>query len=183
METPKEKLNLLDSRIETANLLLAPISPIYREDIFREFTEEIATHMFPQPSGDISVTDNFINNSLRDLAAGKDLQIVITDKQTGEFIGCGGLHDVDTPTPELGIWIKKSAHGKKYGRETMAALKDWADTNINYDYLRYPVMPENIASRKIPESMGAKVYEEYDKANSRGVVRKIIEYRIYKNPR
>lgn len=181
METPKEKLNLMESRIETPNLLLVPISMDYREDIFREFTKDIATHMFPQPAADISGTDAFINASLKDLASGKDLQLVILDKITGDFIGCGGLHSVNTSTPELGIWIKKSAHGRKLGREAIVSLKNWADKNISYDYLFYPVAPENIASRKIPESMGGKVFREYETTNLNGGKMTMVEYRIYKN--
>lgn len=170
----------MEVKIETPNLLLVPISMKYREDIFREFTEEIAKYMFPQPSADISATDAFINNSLKDLAEGKDLQIVILDKTSGEFIGCGGLHNLNAPAPELGIWIKKSAHGKKLGREAVAGLKNWADQNISYDYLFYPAAPDNIPSRKIPESLGGKIIREYETTNLNGKKMTMVEYRIYK---
>ncbi|MEI6118206.1 MAG: hypothetical protein WCP92_02965 [bacterium] len=42
------------------------------------------------------------------------------DKNTKEFFGCVGLHIKDPIAPELGIRIKKSAFGKKIGREAVA---------------------------------------------------------------
>lgn len=51
-------------------------------------------------------------SSLNSLEKGNDLQMVILKKQLNEFIGCAGLHQIGAKDPELGIWIKKSAHGK-----------------------------------------------------------------------
>jgi len=36
--------------------------------------------------------------------------MVITNKNEDEFIGCIGLHNINTLTPELGIWTKKLSH-------------------------------------------------------------------------
>ena len=105
--------------------------------------------------------------------------MVIIDKKTKEFLGCAGLHHLDRKTPELGIWLKKSSHGKNYGKESIFALKEWADKNIIYDYLLYPVADNNMPSRKIPEALGGKVAREYDKKNLSGVKHHFIEYRIY----
>ena len=83
--------------------------------------------------------------------------------------------------PELGIWIKKSAHGNGYGKEAMVALKKWADKNLKYDYILYPVAQDNLASRKIPEFLGGKIEHEYDEETQNGVTLHFIEYRIYPN--
>lgn len=165
--------------IETQHLLLKTISLVYKDDIFKEFTPEVSVYMGPQPTGNIQDVVAFIESSMKTNSEGSNFQIVIVDKATEEFIGCGGLHHIDTKTPELGIWIKISAHGHGYGKEAMQALKKWADENLDYEYILYPVAQENIASRRIPESMGAKVEREYDDTNGLGQKLHLLEYRIY----
>lgn len=167
--------------IETNNLTLRGINEDYASEIFREFDDKITTHMSPRPAKNIAETLDFIKSSVERNKAGTNLQIVILKKETQEFLGCGGLHNIDTATPELGIWIKKSAHGHGYGREAITALKNWADDNIDYDYILYPVVDLNIASRKIPESLGGRVEREYDEEEMQGRKQHLVEYRIYSN--
>lgn len=155
------------------------ISLEYVPEIFKEFTSEITTFMYPKPPEKIEETIAFIEESMQKNIQGSDFVIVIIHKDTGEFLGCGGLHEINTPAPELGIWIKKSAHGHGYGKEAIFALKNWADQNLIYEYLLYPVAKENYASRKIPESMGAVVVKESDFTNMQGVMMRSVEYRIY----
>ena len=104
-----------------------------------------------------------------------------TNKKTGEFLGCIGLHHIDQNDPEVGIWIKKSAHGSKYGLEAIKALKEWADNYLEYEYIRYPVVGDNIASRKIPEVLGGKVAREFIGKNVKGEAMDKVEYRITKS--
>jgi [ribosomal protein S5]-alanine N-acetyltransferase len=174
-------MNLLDVQIESERLLLHPISRKYREDIFREFTVDITLYMYPQPAKDISETDKFITDSVEELSAGTTLQLVILKKIGNEFLGCAGLHHLNRKNPELGIWVKRSAHGNGFGREAIDAIKKWADENLDYEYLKYPVAEENNASRKIPESLRGKVFEEKTKTMPSGKIYKMFEYRIYRN--
>jgi [ribosomal protein S5]-alanine N-acetyltransferase len=104
---------------------------------------------------------------------------VILKKENNEFLGCVGAHHIDTKTPEFGIWIKKSTHGNGYGKDSVYALKKWADINIDYEYLLYPVEAENYPSRRIPESLDGKIFREYDKINMSGKNQHLLEYRIY----
>lgn len=171
--------NQLNTIIETERLILKPIALEYAEDIFREFTEEITTFMFPNTPHDISETEEFINDSRNKMESGEEIVVSIFDKLTGEFLGGGGLHHIDRATPELGIWIKKGAHGQKFGQEAVAGLKRWADENLTYQYLTYPVAVENIASRKIPESLGGKVAREFSDKKQNGEDMLQVEYHIY----
>ena len=165
--------------IETQNLLLRSITPDHTEEIFREFTPEITTYMFPKSPEKIEETAAFVESAMKGNEEGRDLQIVILKKSTGEYLGKGGVHHIDTKTPELGIWIKKSAHGNGYGKEAVTALKEWTDEHLEYEYLLYPVDEANHASRRIPESLGGKVFREYDKENMGGRMLHLLEYRIY----
>ena len=173
-------MNLLNIEITTNRLLLKPIALEYKEEIFSEFNEEITTYTYPCPAKTIAETELFIKNSIKELKNGTNLLLVVLAKDSGKFLGCAGLHDIDKEL-RLGIWLKKAAHGNKYGLEAITALKEWADRNLDYEYILYPVDRRNIASKKIPEALGGKVISQYQKVNMSGKLLDTLEYRIYKN--
>lgn len=172
-------MDLNSVEINSERLKLVPITLEFTDPIFHEFTPEVTSLMFPKPAETPEDTKKFISDSLEKLSKGDTLQTVILDKQTGEFLGCEGLHSVNTSTPELGIWIKSSAWGKGIGKEAITALKEWADKNVEYKYIKYPVDKRNIPSKKIPESLGGVVEDEYSLTSQSGKVLDLIEYRIY----
>ena len=89
-----------------------------------------------------------------------------------------GLHSIND-VPEFGVWTKKSSHGNGYGKEAIHALYKWACRNIEFDYITYPVDKRNVASRKIPESLGGVVAKEYKQENLAGFELDEVEYHIY----
>jgi RimJ/RimL family protein N-acetyltransferase len=167
-------MKLLNLTISTKCLLLQSISLTYKEVILREFTEEITTYMHPRSPQNISETELFLSASLSKMQNGNELVVVILDKDSQEFLGCSGIHKLNSKHPELGIWLKKSAHGNGYGLETITALKEWAESK----YLIYPVDRANIRSCKIPESLGGQIYREYEQINLSGKILYLVEYRI-----
>ncbi len=171
-------MDLSKTMIESGRLRLVPISPKYREDIFREFTDEITTFMRAPTPKSIADTDAFIEKSQKESREGSELVLVTTDKITGEFIGCCGIHKTNTPLPEFGIWIKKTAQGKKYGGEIVRALKRWVEDTMEFEQLVYHAAKENIRSRKIAESLGGIPVKEFlaKKGNGTEVVE--VEYHI-----
>jgi RimJ/RimL family protein N-acetyltransferase len=172
-------MDLLKVIIETDRLRLIPTSLEYASEIFKEFTTEITTYMYPKSPKEIRETEDFINASVQKMQNSEEFQIAILNKNTGEFLGHAGVTKLKTNTPELGIWIKQSAHGNKYGREAVKALKEWAENNLQYKYIIYPVDKRNIASRKIAESLGGAIEDEYQKQNMSGNILDEVEYRIY----
>ncbi|OGG06860.1 hypothetical protein A2872_00555 [Candidatus Gottesmanbacteria bacterium RIFCSPHIGHO2_01_FULL_42_12] len=166
--------------IETSRLLLVPISRDYAPDIFREFTSEITQYMYPKPAEKIEETYSFIDEAMEKNDRGEQLQMVILEKATNEFQGCIGLHEIKTKTPELGVWLKKAAQGLGYGREAVTELENWAQYNLDFDYLRYPVDKRNTQSRKIPESLGGLPGPEFKTKSLHGGELDQIEYRIIK---
>jgi [ribosomal protein S5]-alanine N-acetyltransferase len=96
-------------------------------------------------------------------------------------LGCAGLHGMLKKNLEFGIWLKKTAHGYKYGREAITGIKKWAEQNLDYECFLYPVDRANIASRKIPETLGGKVVREYEHKKINGNVLYLLEYRIDKS--
>ncbi|RJQ27456.1 N-acetyltransferase [Candidatus Parcubacteria bacterium] len=174
------KIDLREVVLVGKRIRLVPISFDFAEQIFQEFTPEITTFMYPKSPNDISDIEKWISSATEKVRKGQDLQTVIIKNDNNEFLGCAGLHSLDTKTPELGIWIKKSAHGQGFGQEAIATLKEWAEQNLDYKYLKYPVDRKNIPSRKIPESLGGIIEDEYKKPNQAGQILDEVEYRIYK---
>jgi len=166
--------------IITDRLKLVSLSEKYARDIFENLTDEITTFMNPRSPKDIQETLDYIHAEIPKMQKGEELAVVILEKNTGEFLGGGGAHHLDTDIPELGIWIKKAAHGHGYGKEAVTGLKQWLDEHIAYTYIKYPVDKKNIPSRRIAESLGGVVEDEYKKPNMSGNVLDEVEYRIYR---
>lgn len=172
-------LDLETLELESDRLRLRPIGLDYKAEIFREFTPEVTTFMYPRPAAAINETEAFIRAAVQQRIDGTDLVLVILKQESLEFLGVCGIHALDTATPELGIWTKRSAHGHRFGREAIQRLKQWADQTLSYDYLVYPVDKQNIASRKIAESLGGQVFREFQQVNLSGNLLDEVEYRIY----
>ena len=48
-----------------------------------------------------------------------------------ECLGMASLEDADSDIwPELGLWLKESAHRQGFGREVVAALVEWGRTHF-----------------------------------------------------
>ena len=154
-------IDLLNVDIQGERVRLVSLAMDYDTDIFREFTPEITRYMTPKSADKIEETHAFIQGSRASMKEGHNLQLAILLAETGEFLGCCGLHGrEEMRKPELGIWLKKGAHGHGYGREAITTLVHWANENLDLDSFIYPVDKANTASRKIPESLGGKVVRE-----------------------
>ncbi|WP_413173171.1 GNAT family N-acetyltransferase [Anabaena azotica] len=173
-------MEYLHLEILTDRLLLKPISLQYKEEIFQEFTVEITTYLYAAPPKELGDTEFFINQSLLEMQRGESLIVVILKKDSQEFLGCSGIHKINSKYPQTGIWLKKSAFGQGYATETIQSLKAWADTHLDYEYLRYPVDRENAPSRRIAEKLGGQIFSKYKHTNLSGKVLNVVEYRIRK---
>ncbi|MBD2578260.1 GNAT family N-acetyltransferase [Oscillatoria sp. FACHB-1406] len=177
-----QPINFLELTLESERLRLVPISEQFASDIFREFTPEVTKYMSPSPPQEISETQHFITETRRWMEIGNNLVFAILSKQTEEFLGCCGLHGrgkIDKP--ELGIWLKKSAHGHHYGREAIRTLVDWGWQHLDLDCMIYPVDRQNIPSAKIPQSLGGKPIEESKLETQNGEILDLIVYQIARN--
>lgn len=171
--------DLLSVEVVGERIRLVSLSDKFAQEIFQEFTSEVTRYMFPKPPDKLEETLGFINNCQLGMKAGNDLVLAILLKQTDEFLGCCGLHGEDkVRQPELGIWLKMGAHGHGYGREAIALLVEWAKTYIDLEGFVYPVDRNNIASCKIPESLGGKVIEEVQQTSLSGYVLDEVVYYI-----
>ena len=164
--------------LETERLLLKAITRDYIDAIFRAFTAKIAQHMTSRPATYRTETEAFIITAMQENEQQTGLTLAILDRQTADFLGVVSLRVLNSPQPELGIWLKKEAHGQGLGREAVRALKNWADARLTYDYLRYPVDYRNKASRRIAESLNGRIGREFTTHNGSGMPLHILEYWI-----
>lgn len=174
-------MDLTKIKIVKDDIHLRPISIDDKDDIYNEFTEEIVAYMYPPVPKDIDETIDFIESSIATMDAGLNIQLSIVDNNTDEFLGCVGLHRIDNDIPEFGIWVKKGAHGKNIGKKSIKMLYDFACENLSHEYYKYPVDKRNVASRKIPESLGGEIYKYECHERPVGDPLDIAEYHIRAN--
>jgi len=174
----KQDWDISTLQIETERLTLKPISLDFAEDIFREFTSEITEYMYPKPNENLEETQKFIQKAMQTDIEKSELHLVIQNKN-GEFLGMIGLHELNTENPEFGIWLKKSAHGNKFGQEAALVFKIWTDKHLNYQNLIYPVDHRNIGSKKVAEFFGGISDQKItNKMSGNGKTLEIVEYQI-----
>lgn len=84
----------------------------------------------------------------------------VDEKHTGDFVGCVGLwQSSGWPELELGYWLVNEHHGKGYALEAALRCKDYARDVLQAGSLVSYIAPNNTASIKLAEKLGAK-YEE-----------------------
>lgn len=173
-------MDLRQVQIETERLLLVPVSREYTEEIFLEYREPMTTYMNNTTTGSREALEKRMIERENELKEGKVLFMVVLLKTSGEFLGCFALEDLDQKNPEMGGWLKQSAHGNRYGLEAAAALKKWADKNLEYDHILWPCATMNLPSRKLAESLGGKIHKEYEKKTASGKMWPYVDYWLTK---
>ncbi|MFX1823642.1 GNAT family N-acetyltransferase [Acinetobacter sp. AS5] len=113
-------------------------------------------------------------NWLENMTDHKEYVFVIRHIETQEFIGLCGLHRLHDEIPEVGIWIRETAHGHHYGHEAVHCVVVYAFNTLGIQVLSYPVAEENWASRKIAERLGGKIIRYIDKPKYRAVMYEIL---------
>ncbi|MBR9843654.1 MAG: GNAT family N-acetyltransferase [Rhodobacteraceae bacterium] len=83
--------------------------------------------------------------------------------ETGEFAGIIGIFGPEGyPEPELAWDLMEGFDGKGYATEAARAARDWAYTKAHMPALMSLVDPDNIASRKVAERLGAVKEGHFD---------------------
>lgn len=161
-------------------LLCQPLSMEYAEDICKNFTDKVTKWMWPSAPKTQEQINQHILEQQQAMFKGEELALLVLKKETQEFLGCIAIHALNTATPEMGIWLKEEAHGQGYGFEALSLLKNWANENLSFDYLKYPVEKNNIPSQALAKKLGGKVEAEYIKKSESGKILDEVEYRFYK---
>lgn len=164
----------------TTRLKLKPVSLEDYKEIFLHFTDEITFYMYPKPPKDLDETIQFVTKCIDNYHQKNEIVFTVTHKVTHEFLGLIGVHEIQTKTPEIGLWLKKDAHGQHYGLEGVIRVIDFAKKELDYDYIVYNCDLRNLASRNIPESLNGIPMKTYHENNLSGKELHYIQYWIYK---
>lgn len=171
-------ISLATVRIESERVLLVPIHAGFTAVMFETFNARVTRYMHPKPSDTVEDMGQFVSDSVAGLAAGTNLQMVILSRSDEAFLGCIGLHALDRPDPEMGIWLTEAAQARGLGREAASALVAWARAQGRFTCIRYPVDRRNLASRRIPERHGGVIVRTFSDVSQSGFALDLVEYRI-----
>ncbi len=139
--------------IQSARITLKPFTVNDADESFTCITPTLTRFMSWDPPENRLVYDEIWRNWIVHIAEGSEYVFVIRLAENGEFLGLGGFHDIQSQTPELGIWVREDRHGCAYGKEAVTVIANWASANFDFEYFIYPVAIENYASRGIAESL------------------------------
>ncbi|HUA16404.1 MAG TPA: GNAT family N-acetyltransferase [Verrucomicrobiae bacterium] len=82
---------------------------------------------------------------------------VIRRLDNRECLGMAGVENADSVSPEVGLWLKESAHGQGFGSEVVAALVAWGHATLGKESFIYPVAVQNTPSRRIAEKLHGEI--------------------------
>lgn len=170
--------DLTDTEILSDRLTLRAFTRDDAPDIFPEATSEISRYMTWESHASFEAFSTIWPERLQRIKAGVELSLVVRLRLTEEFLGVAGLHDIGIPEPTVGIWIKQSAHRLGYGREAIAAIIKWASAEVEARSFIYPVVEQNIPSRRLAESLRGVVIGSRELRKPSGVVFQEVVYRI-----
>jgi RimJ/RimL family protein N-acetyltransferase len=138
------------------------------EEIFASITPGLTRFMTWDPPESLEQLKS-IGQSHLPSADQTDIVFSIRHCETSEFLGLCSIDELLSAMPELGIWIKESAHGHGFGREAVAALHGWASSFLDIEAFKYPVAEENVPSRLIAEALGGTVIGSEQKPKYKAV--------------
>ena len=164
--------------LETERLRLEPVGEEYSQIIWREFTPAVTRYMIPNPFASLAEAQVFVEACQQTFQRETDLELVILERSSGQFLGMISALGTKKRTPELGIWLKESAWGHGYGSEALRALAAWLWDYAPYPYLLYPVAQANLPSRHLIEACGGRLDNTYTQADAQGQPLETWEYRL-----
>ena len=132
--------------LETERLIIQPYSNSFLEEYYNEITK----YQYPDSFSNINTANEIVSGFVKDMEQGNMLELVILT-QEGEFIGSMEAFGIKEKTPEIGLWLKRSAHGKGYGYEALKGLLDHLNATGKYQYYIYEVDVRNVASIRLVE--------------------------------
>ncbi|MBV8663828.1 MAG: GNAT family N-acetyltransferase [Hyphomicrobiales bacterium] len=148
---------LPDIVLASKRLNLRPFKPEDASETFAAITPGVTRFMSWEPPATSEAFAEVWRAWLPAITAGTDLHLVIRLRSNGEFFGLVGLHGIDDPAPELGVWIKETAHGHGYGREAVKTVIAWASPRFDIGHFVWPVAEANLPSRRLAEALNGAI--------------------------
>jgi RimJ/RimL family protein N-acetyltransferase len=171
-------MDLSSISLSSQRLLLKSFTGEDAREAFGAATPTIARFMTWEPAPSLEAFAPIWQSWIPRMRAGTDVNFVVRDKLSLEFLGAAGLHNTDTAEPEAGIWIKESQHGNGYGRESIAMIVAFAANDLGKRAVVYPVVEQNGPSRSLAESLGGRILGTRLLRKASGIEHPEVVYRI-----
>ena len=144
--------------IESPRLHLSQFQMVDAPDVFGCITPAVARFMPWEPP----TWNEYVARCEKRARAPEPgrFSFVIRRRETGECLGMASFEDADSVSPEIGLWLKESSHRQGFGREVVAALVEWGHATLGKQSFIYPVAVQNIASRRIAESLHGEIIDK-----------------------
>jgi RimJ/RimL family protein N-acetyltransferase len=161
--------------IGTPRLQLSQFQMMDAQEVFACITPTIARFMPWEPPS----WSEYVTRCEKRVQAPEPnkFSFVIRRLDNRECLGMASFDDADSVSPELGLWLKESEHGQGFGREVVAALVEWGHAILGKASFIYPVAIQNIASRRIAESLHGEIIGNRTNRKYDSVVYRIPAYK------
>ncbi len=136
--------------LKTRRLILQPFRACYLEEYYREFTDEITKYQYPDSFPDLETANQTMSEFVSAMEHGDMLELVILSHD-GEFLGSMEVFGLREKAPEIGLWLKRSAHGSGYGYEALRCMIDYLHAAQKYQYYIYEADVRNAPSIRLVE--------------------------------
>ncbi|NNP69213.1 GNAT family N-acetyltransferase [Acinetobacter sp. Ac_5812] len=150
-------------------------------DIYPCVTTTLTRYMAWEPAQNFATQEKIGQQWLIAETNHTDRHFVLRDKENQRFIGLIGVHHLDTPTPELGLWIREDCHNQGFAKEALFKVFKWASLHLSAQYFLYPVAVDNQSSRKLAEFLGGTVAAHKTEKKYEAVIYHIPPYQIKAN--
>jgi RimJ/RimL family protein N-acetyltransferase len=178
VERRRQLMDLSSTSIRSNRLLLTAFVPTDAPDAFAGATPTLTRYMGWDPAPSLEAFARIWRTWLPMMVAGTDVPIAVRLASNHEFLGMAGLHHVDEPEPEVGIWIKEVMHGHGFGREAVASIVSFATRDLGKRAVVYPAVEHNLPSRRLAEHLGGQLIGTCTLRKASGVELPEVVYRI-----
>jgi len=141
--------------IQSPRLRLSQFRMTDAQEVFRCITPAIAKFMPWEPPS----WNEYVTRCEKRVQAPdpNKFSFLVRRLDNNECLGMASLEGADSVSPEVGLWLKESAHGRGFGREVVAALVKWGHATLGKRSFIYPVAVQNTASRRIAEHLHGEI--------------------------
>ncbi|AYC28526.1 GNAT family N-acetyltransferase [Paenisporosarcina cavernae] len=111
---------------------------------------------FVQETPSVEDTEQNMRQAMANFLKRSALRYLIFEKDTHDFIGTTGFHNIDWKVKklEIGYWIDSRQSGKGYMVEAIDRLTRFALDDLGMKRVEIRIESSNIKSRAIPEKLG-----------------------------
>lgn len=164
--------------LKTERLHIMPFNDLYLKPYFEEFTNEITKYQYPDSFSNIETANEVISEFVSNMEQGNMLEMVLL-AQDGEFLGSIEVFGLKEETPEVGLWLKKSAQGAGFGYEALRRMIEYLNSTKKYQYYIYEADIRNTPSIRLAEKFEFEKGEYEEIETGSGKMLKLQCYHIF----